>query len=54
MSLTPLAMTPFRTLAFDYSDFLFMDQQQLLSRRPKPEADVTGFIKVFPYAVRIR
>ncbi|KAK7028183.1 hypothetical protein SK128_007355 [Halocaridina rubra] len=48
LSITPLMVTPFRLQAFDFTEFLFMDQQQLLGKRPKPEADITGFIKPFP------
>ncbi|KAK7028182.1 hypothetical protein SK128_007354 [Halocaridina rubra] len=47
MTVTPLAITPTRAEAGDFSDYLFMDQQDIIYKRPVAEADMSGFTKPF-------
>ncbi|XP_042870069.1 glutamate receptor ionotropic, kainate 4-like [Penaeus japonicus] len=47
MSIVPVGVSQERSRAMDFSEFIYMDQQRLIYKRPFPEADMAGFIK--PY-----
>ncbi|KAK7028181.1 hypothetical protein SK128_007353 [Halocaridina rubra] len=52
--ITPWIMSPAREEIMDFSTYIYIEQQELIATRPKPEADITGFIKPFPaYAGQI-
>ncbi|XP_037800545.1 glutamate receptor 2-like isoform X2 [Penaeus monodon] len=47
MTIVPVGVSEERSRAMDFSEFILMDRQHLIFKRPFPEADMAGFIK--PY-----
>ena len=43
-----------RTTVADFSDFLYMDHERLIYKRPVLESDMAGFMKPFTFTVRKR
>ncbi|XP_047484984.1 glutamate receptor ionotropic, kainate 2-like [Penaeus chinensis] len=52
MTLVPIGMSLIRSKVMDFSEYIHMDQQTVLYKRPSFEADMAGFIKPYSPVVR--